>query len=287
MKSFCLYPVVLALMLLCSFAAQAEEYTLYVRNSPFSGPFTVQGHKTYAPLDKLLLALRFSWRQEGLILYVYDISGGGTEIREKGPLQISFKGRLTSLELLDREGRSWAEVSALADSLNLVYLVSDALKTVDLLVPVSAGSLSAAAEAESAASEPKSGADKKAEQKADKGKPRRLLSSYYWTPSGILPGELQLSPVSLEDCDFYHDNGSFNASPRLYLNSLTLKNNGGRAAGVKVKINIITDGDSVFEAECSLASLSAGSSAKAEPSPSVWNNTAGRAFKVQLKIISE
>ena len=281
MKSFCLYSLVLAYILLFSFAAEAGEYSLYVRNSPFPGSYTVQGHKTYAPLDKLLLALRYSWRLEGGTLYVYDKSGGGAELREKGTLQISFNGRLSALELENREGVSWAEASVLADSLNLLYLVSDDLKTVDLSVPVSADKPSAASKA-------KSGAEgKKSAKKADKEKPKRLQSCYYWTTSGILPGKPQLSPVSLEDCDFYYDRGTLVSSPMLYLNSLSLKNNGGREASVKVKISISADGAAVFEAECGPVSVPAGGSAKSVPSPSVWNNTAGRAFTVKLKLTSE
>lgn len=268
-------------MLLCSFAAEAGEYSLYVRNSPFSGPFAVQGHKTWAPLDKLLLALRYSWRLEGRTLYVYDKSGGGAELRERGTLHISFNGRLSSLELENREGLSWAEASALADSLNLLYWVSDDLKTVDLSVPVSADRPSAASKAKSAAEA------EKPEKEADKQKSRRLQSCYYWTTSGILPGKPQLSPAALEDCDFYYDRGTLVASPMLYLNSLSLKNNGGREVSVKVKISVSADGASVFEAECDPVSLPAGGSAKAVPSPSVWNNTAGRAFTVKLRIISE
>ena len=212
---------------------------------------------------------------------VFAESGGGPELGGKGPLQISFEGRASSLALQQKRGGAWAEASALAEALNLLYLVNDSLNTIDLLIP-------APRVAQSAHSDDKSKAKKKASvNKTDKAEPRRRQSSYFWTPSGIMPDILQSSPVSLESCDFYKDDGPYTPEPMLYMNSLVLKNNGGETLSVKVKICIRVDGAQVYEAEFGADSIPAGKSQKLNLEPSAWNNASGRPFMVQIKIASQ
>lgn len=155
-KRFIVYLILLAVLF--SSGISLAKVDIYVRNQPFNFQQVVQQGEIYVPLEPLLKALGFGWKEiDGAIgLYFQE---KGLPCPEIGAYEISFKwnGKVIPLKYVLLFGKIYTPIKDSAKKLEAAYLYNSKTNILDVLYPNSGASSAAFASttvADSASSKP-------------------------------------------------------------------------------------------------------------------------------------